>query len=238
MDFDQPDDLDWLQSIPPPMAGQTSGGRAADSDKGTPAHQSSSALCLHDDEVLWVVPGSHARLNTPAESAQIAADPRAGALPGAVPTKLRAGDGVAYILPILHWASDYSTLRRRTIHGGFSLFTQHTHLDAYRHLLSPTARRMHERWERRWRETEGRVEAALRAAGTGSAASYRAALGAIYPPGAASEASLRQSSVFLSKAARRVHFLRNRGATPKVPEKFRKYYEAYLKNKSKGQKRK
>ena len=31
-----------------------------------------------------------------------------------------------------------------------------------------------------------------------------------------------------------LNFLKNRGATPKVPEKFRKYYEAYLKNKSRG----
>ena len=31
-----------------------------------------------------------------------------------------------------------------------------------------------------------------------------------------------------------LNFLRNRGASPKVPEKYRKYYEAYLKNKSKG----
>ena len=31
-----------------------------------------------------------------------------------------------------------------------------------------------------------------------------------------------------------LNFLKNRGSTPKVPEKFRRYYEAYLKNKSKG----
>ena len=33
-----------------------------------------------------------------------------------------------------------------------------------------------------------------------------------------------------------LNFLRNRGASPKVPEKYRKYYEAYLKNKSKDKK--
>lgn len=31
-----------------------------------------------------------------------------------------------------------------------------------------------------------------------------------------------------------LNFLRNRGATPKVPDKYRKYYEAYLKNKTGG----
>lgn len=34
-----------------------------------------------------------------------------------------------------------------------------------------------------------------------------------------------------------LNFLKNRGASPKVPEKFRRYYEAYLKNKSKGGKK-
>lgn len=33
-----------------------------------------------------------------------------------------------------------------------------------------------------------------------------------------------------------LNFLRNRGASPKVPEKYRKYYEAYLKNKAKEKK--
>ena len=34
-----------------------------------------------------------------------------------------------------------------------------------------------------------------------------------------------------------LNFLRNRGASPQVPEKYRKYYEAYLKNKVKGRKK-
>ena len=65
-----------------------------------------------EPQVLWVVSGSHARLNSAAESAQIVADPQVP-LPGSVPTRLEAGDGVAYsyILPILHWGSDYSTTR-------------------------------------------------------------------------------------------------------------------------------
>ena len=33
-----------------------------------------------------------------------------------------------------------------------------------------------------------------------------------------------------------LNFLRNRGSSPKVPEKFRKYYEAYLKDKARGKK--
>jgi hypothetical protein len=33
-----------------------------------------------------------------------------------------------------------------------------------------------------------------------------------------------------------LNFLRNRGSSPKVPAKYRKYYDAYLKNKAKGKK--
>ena len=52
----------------------------------------------------------------------MAADPRTP-VPGGVQTRLKAGDGVAYILPILHWGSNYSTKMRRTVHGGFARLT-------------------------------------------------------------------------------------------------------------------
>ena len=35
---------------------------------------------------------------------------------------LKAGDGVAYILPLLHFGSRYSTKTRRTLHGGYSIY--------------------------------------------------------------------------------------------------------------------
>ncbi len=79
---------------------------------------------LYDDSVLWVVPGSHIRLNTPEENEVMGADPRQP-LPGGVQTHLEAGDGVIYILPILHWGSNYSTALRRTVHGGG--FNAHRH---------------------------------------------------------------------------------------------------------------
>ena len=56
---------------------------------------------LYDDSVLWVVPGSHLRLNTPEENEVMLADPPRP-LPTGVQTHLEAGDGVVYILPILH----------------------------------------------------------------------------------------------------------------------------------------
>ena len=78
-------------------------------------------LPLYDDSVLWVVPGSHVRFNTDAENAALNKD-ASTPLPGAIQTHLAAGDGVAYILPLMHWGSRYNANMRRTIHGGFSEF--------------------------------------------------------------------------------------------------------------------
>ena len=88
-------------------------------------------IALYDDDVLWIVPGSHVRPNTAAENRQLGAIPHTYAhgqmpqsderhtpLPGGVPVDLKAGDGVAYANMLLHWASDYSTKHRRIIHIG------------------------------------------------------------------------------------------------------------------------
>ena len=48
-------------------------------------------MALYDDEVLWVVPYSHNRLNTAKENAQLATDDCAP-LPGSIQVKLAAGD--------------------------------------------------------------------------------------------------------------------------------------------------
>ena len=75
---------------------------------------------LYDDDVLWVVPGSHRRLNTPEEERQLEEDPRAS-LPGGVPVDLKAGDGVVYNNCMLHWGSNYAPKLRRTLHGGHAV---------------------------------------------------------------------------------------------------------------------
>ncbi len=73
---------------------------------------------LYDDNVLWVVPGSHRRGNTAEENSHLERNPRE-ALPGGVQVALNAGDGVVYTNTILHWGSNYSTRLRRTIHLGY-----------------------------------------------------------------------------------------------------------------------
>ena len=74
-------------------------------------------IAMYEDDVLWVVPGSHIRLNTETETEnqQLLNNPQAP-LEGSIPVKLEVGDGVVYSNVILHWVSNYSTKLRRTIH--------------------------------------------------------------------------------------------------------------------------
>ena len=87
---------------------------------------------LYDDDVLWVVPGSHRRANTDQENRQMGAVPHGYAhgqqpqgekrhepLPGSLCVALKAGDGVVYTNRLLHWGSNYSSKLRRCIHLGY-----------------------------------------------------------------------------------------------------------------------
>ena len=157
-------------------------------------------ISLYDDDVLWVVPGSHSRVNTTEEDAQIIEDPRVP-VPGSIQTHLKAGDGVVYILPILHWGSNYSTTMRRCVHGGFSMFTHYQNL-CYLDYLSKEGQAAFRRWDRRSEEMKGHTEAALRAFMDGDTIGYHAALDRLHP-GRGKKGRLL-STVFLSKTARRI----------------------------------
>ncbi|NKB68279.1 MAG: hypothetical protein GKR89_14550 [Candidatus Latescibacteria bacterium] len=161
---------------------------------------------LYDDDVLWVVPGSHLRPNTPAENASMRRDLRVP-VPGGVQTHLRAGDGVAYILPILHWGSNYSPRTRRTIHGGFARLTHWASSQCFEH-LSPAAQETYQRWQRRSVGYMDDAEAALRAVLAGDAEKYCAALDRLQP--GRGEKGLVKSTICLSKTARNIHLQRCR----------------------------
>ena len=102
---------------------------------------------LRDDPCLWVVPGSHVRRNTGEEDRQLIDNVHAP-LDSALQTYLNAGDGVAYILPILHWGSNYSTKMRRTMHGRFARLTHYSDPRWLPHLLA-SAQETFTRWRRR-----------------------------------------------------------------------------------------
>ena len=154
-------------------------------------------LSLYDDNVLWVLPGSHLRVNTEAENELLLADPKVP-LPGAVQTHLNAGDGVVYILPILHWGSNYSRKMRRTIHGGFANYTHYQARD-YIDYLSPEVREKFDQWNERSHQMQIWCEDALHAAIEKDAGAYHAALENLHP--SRGEKGKMLSTVFLCKAA-------------------------------------
>ena len=158
-------------------------------------------LCLYDDDVLWVIPGSHARLNTERENELLRTN-RNIPFPGGVQTHLNAGDGVAYILPILHWGSNYSTKMRRTIHGGFSTFTQYGN-QSYMKYLSTSAQATFDRWIQRSDQMINHTESILRAAIEKDAAAYHASLEKLHP--GRGEKGKMLSTVYLTKIAKRVY---------------------------------
>lgn len=162
-------------------------------------------LPLYDDNVLWVVPGSHARLNTAEENAALNSDARTP-VPGAVQTHLAAGDGVAYILPLLHWGSRYNAKMRRTIHGGFAEYTTQKDLPFVEH-LSPASQAAFKRWNERSSQTFEHIEEALRAVVDGDGTAYKAALERLHP--GRGEKGRLLSTIFLSKSAKRINQLKS-----------------------------
>ncbi len=142
---------------------------------------------LYDDDVLWVIPGSHRRANTEAENRQLQKDDRAP-LPGGIPVKLRAGDGVVYTNFILHWGSNYSSKLRRTIHIGYQSYNGP--LYRYFHLwwsldfisrLPPDLREPFQNWARAINREHDLIEAIYRAMLNRDADGFRAGLAALHP---------------------------------------------------------
>jgi ectoine hydroxylase-related dioxygenase (phytanoyl-CoA dioxygenase family) len=156
---------------------------------------------LYDDDVLWVVPGSHRQLNTEEENRHLAQDPRlpsAGRtpvrvpLPGSIPVELKAGDGVVYINTILHWGSNYSTKMRRTLHLGYRSF-QGAHLPygaveslassepSFPKYLSPTGQAMFAHFAQLRQQEQALLVSALRTILRRDATAFHEALVALHP---------------------------------------------------------
>ena len=159
-------------------------------------------IAFYDDDVLWVVPGSHLRPNTEAENRQLAAVPHGYAngqlpqgekrhepLPGSVCVDLKAGDGVINHLELLHWASYYGPDKlRRTYHIGFRTFEGprffyegfERNVD-FAANLSPQSRSRFEHWLRLYRKECNVVETAFRALIDVDVESFHTALATLHP---------------------------------------------------------
>ena len=168
---------------------------------------------LYDDDVLWAVPGSHRRLNTPQENEELLAD-NSAPLTGGVPIELKAGDGIVYINFILHWGSNYSTRLRRTLHGGHSIFTDNQGANCAHH-LSPPARELFVRWDAQMSQAQDTTEAALRAVMDRDSEAYYSALETLQPGvGTAGKLVL---TIYLCKAVQLIR-IATRSDMSDVPE--------------------
>lgn len=173
---------------------------------------------LYDDEVLWVVPGSHVRINTEEEDSQLLENLHAP-LSSGIQTHLAAGDGVVYITPILHWGSNYSTKLRRTIHGGFARWgrTYYRNLD-FAQCLCPGARETIERWASHSAEAQDCTEAALRAVISKDGSTFLECIERIHP--GIGENGKRLQTVFLCKTVIHIRCTKCPDL-PNVPEDLR-----------------
>ena len=171
-------------------------------------------IALYDDDVLWVVPGSHRRFNTAGEDRQLLADPRVP-LPEGIPVRLKAGDGVVYILPILHWGSNYSTKMRRTIHGGYANHTQYQDL-SYTRYLSPSDQALFDRWNRQSARMQDITASVFRAVINQDAAAFHEGLERLQP-GSGDKGKLLLM-VFLAKEAYFIHILKHPKDNDILPE--------------------
>ena len=169
-------------------------------------------VALYDDDVFWLVPGSHARADTEEERRALMLDPRTQ-LPTGVCADLKAGDAIAYSNLIMHWGSCYTSKLRRTLHLGYRSFggeifsysngfSWGTDISFTRH-LSPAATAHFEAglgWHRREMDE---IEAALRAIIQRDAKAFLERLGRLHPG-----ASQRMTTVvLLSRLAAKAHLL-------------------------------
>lgn len=131
-------------------------------------------LPLYPEQSLWVVPGSHARPNSPAEEAAFAGSkhyaPHNAEMPGGVPVHIPAGHALFYNNNLIHRGyNDGMALPRRTLHMGYHSAarrpTWHFYLlpkapiadPAYQALLPPRILAM-VREHLTWRERYPRME--------------------------------------------------------------------------------
>ncbi|MCZ6678048.1 MAG: phytanoyl-CoA dioxygenase family protein [Candidatus Poribacteria bacterium] len=167
-------------------------------------------IALYDDDVFWLVPASHRRPNTDAESRQLLSNSRVP-LPNSIPLKLRAGDGAVYSNALLHWGSNYSTKLRRTIHlayraFGSDLFSYRPYInwnmDFTRH-LSPWARETFERFTKRFTAEFDVIAQTFRAVVDKDEEAFREGLATLHP----GEKERMVCVMLLTKLAYKVHRL-------------------------------
>ena len=160
---------------------------------------------LYDDSVLWVIPESHRRRNTEQENAELLKD-RAAPVTGGIPVELNAGDGVVYINYLNHTGSNYTTKKRRTLHGGHAIYGTYPET-GFVESLAPWARERFESYAARGERMKDATEEALRAVIAKDEPGYRAALETLQP--GAGPHGRTTLTICLSKVALQMRILKD-----------------------------
>ena len=160
---------------------------------------------LYDDSVLWVIPESHRRRNTEQENAELLKD-RAAPVTGGIPVELNAGDGVVYINYLNHTGSNYTTKKRRTLHGGHAIYGTYPET-GFVESLAPWARERFESYAARGERMKDATEEALRAVIAKDEPAYRVALEALQP--GAGPHGRTTLTIYLSKVALQMRILKD-----------------------------
>lgn len=147
-------------------------------------------IALYDDEVFWVLPGSHKQPTSEAQRQQLLLDPKSQ-LEGGVPAVLNAGDGVVYPNLMMHWGSTYTSKLRRTIHMGYRSFggaifpylhqLDWYHDDGFLQYVSAAAREHFERSAELYNKERDQIEATLGAMIDRDKAAFRQHLATLHP---------------------------------------------------------
>ena len=145
---------------------------------------------LYDDDVFWLVPGSHRQPTDEEQRRQLLTDPTSRLRDG-IPMDLKAGDGVVYPNVVMHWGSFYSSRLRRTLHLGFRSFgsgifpyAHFTHWDmglGFTRHLSPQARAYFERTVELFDREGDEIERTLRAVIDGDGGRFREQVAILHP---------------------------------------------------------
>ena len=145
---------------------------------------------LYDDDVFWLVPGSHRQPTDEEQRRQLLMDPTSRLRDG-IPMELKAGDGVVYPNVVMHWGSFYSSRLRRTLHLGFRSFgsgifpyAHFTHWDmglGFTSNLSQPARAYFERTVELFDREGDEIERTLRAVIDGDGGRFRRQVAILHP---------------------------------------------------------
>lgn len=147
-------------------------------------------IALYDDDVFWLVPGSHRQPTDEEQRRQLLTDPTSRLRDG-IPMELKAGDGLLYPNVVMHWGSFYSSRLRRTLHLGFRSFgsdifpyAHSTHWDmglGFTRHLSPQARAYFERAVELFDREGDEIERTLRAVIDGHGSRFREQVAILHP---------------------------------------------------------